>query len=131
MILNGAQTSNNFIESQQFVVSNDSATDEAKFAELENKSGLSYEIRTVGEVAAGVATEEVKLAWNSGVFEIDLFDDTYIDWQERTQNENPLTETRNGEMWYYITLEVMPYSAQTVNFLEEKNMGMVSIPFIV
>lgn len=123
MILNGAQSSNKFIESQQFVVSNESATDDEKFVELEKKSGLSYEIRTVGEVASGVATEEVKLAWNSNVFEIDLFDDTYIAWQERTQNVKPLTETRDGETWYYITLEVMPYSAQTVNFFRGEQYG--------
>lgn len=114
MILNSSGGAESYIESQQFTVPNDVADEAERFAEIEKLSVLTYEIRTVGEASAGAgATEELKVSWDPSVLDIDLFDETYMEWQSRTGNSSPAVDT-NG--WYYITVKAMPYSAVTVNF---------------
>lgn len=120
MVLNNTKVPENYIESQEFVVSGQYADEAAKYVQIQKQAMLIYEIRTVGEVAAGDVTEKLKLSWNPDVLEIDLFDEAFVAWQESNKDANgnvpttPLVDTTTG--WYYITLEVMPYSAQTVSF---------------
>ncbi len=113
MVLNTSQGSENYIESQQFVVPTEVADDVEKFEEVKRMSMLTYEIRTVGEVfTGGEVTERLKLSWDPKVLEIDLFDDAYREWLNSGKTA-PAVDT-NG--WNYITIEVLPYSAATVGF---------------
>lgn len=114
MIFSTMSRAESYIESQAFVVSGNVATDEEKFAELQKLSELTYEIKTVGEVTGGDdSTEKLKLSWNPTVLEINMFDDAYMVWKRETGNAAPLEDE---EGWYYITVNVMPYSAETVGF---------------
>lgn len=120
MVLNNTAVPVNYIESQEFVISGEYSDDAAKFAQIQKQAMLTYEIRTVGEVAAGDVTEKLKLSWDPTLLEIDLFDEAFVAWQQSNMAEDgsmpqtPSVDTATG--WYFITLEVMPYSAQTVNF---------------
>lgn len=114
MIFSTVAQSESYIESQMFVVSSNASSDAEKFKEIQNLSELTYEIKTVGEVLAGdETTEELKLSWNPAVLEINMFDDAFLEWKNATGNTAPL-EDANG--WRYITVKVMPYSAETVGF---------------
>lgn len=114
MIFSTTAQAESYIESQMFVVSANVSTDEDKFKELQKLSELTYEIKTVGEVTTGDdATEKLKLSWDPAVLEINMFDDAYVEWKNTSGNTAPLVDT-NG--WYYITVNVMPYSAETVGF---------------
>ncbi len=117
MVFTKSQKAENYIESQQFVVSKEVNSDDEKFAEIKNMSGLTYEIRTVGEVSgdSGV-TEKIKLSWDSTVLEIDLFDDAYLEWKTSEGATAPLEEEKNGVKWHYILIDIMPYSAETISF---------------
>ncbi len=120
MVLNNTAVPVNYIESQEFVVSGEYTEDAAKFTQIQKLAMLTYEIRTVGEVAAGDVTEKLKLSWDPTLLEIDLFDEAFMAWQESNKDadgnvpQKPAVDTATN--WYYITLEVMPYSAQTVSF---------------
>lgn len=114
MIFSTASLSESYIESQMFVVSMNVSTDEEKFKEIQKLAELTYEIKTVGEVTAGDdATEQLKLSWDPAVLEINRFDDAFKEWKNTTGNSAPL-EDANG--WHYITVRVMPYSAETIGF---------------
>lgn len=125
MMLSNVSAPQNYIESQSFVIdrttTDDTTMDDAtKFALMQKLSMFTYEIRTVGEVATGDITEKLKLSWNPTLLEIDLFDDAYLAWQESEKEatgEMPGAPYVDDAGWYYITLDVMPYSAQTVSFL--------------
>lgn len=113
MVISTATQSASYIESQMFVVSGNVTTDEEKFTEIQKLSELTYEIRTVGELATNEVTEELKLSWDPTVLEINLFDDAFQAWKSAEDKDAPEVDT-NG--WYYITVKVMPYSAETVGF---------------
>lgn len=114
MVLNNEARPESFIESQQFVVTDETASDAEKYNQLQKASELMYEIKTVGEVlVTDEVTEELKLSWDPNVLEIDLFTKCYVEWQEQTKNDKPLTDDQN---WSYITIKVMPYSAETIGF---------------
>jgi len=127
MVLNNSKIPENYIESQEFVVSGQYADDAAKFAAIQKQAMLTYEIRTVGEVASGDVTEKLKLSWDPVLLEIDLFDDAFLAWQESNTLEggvapqSPAVDATTGR--YYIILEVMPYSAQTVSFFRGARYG--------
>ena len=115
MILNNIARPESFIESQGFVVNKEAVSDEEKFKEIEKLSELTYEIRTVGEVLiSDEVTEELKLSWDPSVFEIDLFDNAYLDWKERTSGATEPKTDASG--WKYITVKVMPYSVENIGF---------------
>ncbi|MBE5882973.1 MAG: hypothetical protein E7291_00895 [Lachnospiraceae bacterium] len=119
MILGRVAASESFIESQRFVVANesDSMTEEEKYAEINKLSKLTYEILTVGEVSASEeATEKLKLSWNPQVLEIDLFDEAYLNWLDEDADRIQPIEDEKG--WYYITINAMPYSAETIGFFK-------------
>lgn len=120
MVLNNVSAPKNYIESQAFVISKNTTDDAEKFELMQKQSMFTYEIRTVGEVALGDITEKLKLSWNPTLLEIDLFDEAYLAWQESEEEATgtaPKAPYVDADGWYYITLDVMPYSAQTVNFL--------------
>lgn len=120
MVMNNVSAPQNYIESQSFVISENTTDDEKKFALMQKLSMFTYEIRTVGEVATGDITEKLKLSWNPTLLEIDLFDDAYLAWQaseKEATGATPEAPYIDANGWYYITLDVMPYSAQTVCFL--------------
>lgn len=127
MVLNSTSLIQNYIESQEFVVpveiaDDDSEKDAKKFAAIQEMSMLTYEVRTVGDVVTDEVTEKLKLSWNPNLLEIDLFDDAFMAWQESEWESSgimpakPAAETVDGETRYYIIMDVMPYSAQTINF---------------
>ena len=120
MVMYNVAAPENYIESQEFIVPEEvSGGDAEKFARIEKISMLTYEIRTVGEVATDEVTESLKLSWNPQLLEIDLFDEAYLIWQQNEAAEDgttPQTPYTDDKGWYYITLDVMPYSAQTVGF---------------
>lgn len=114
MIFSTTVQAESYIESQMFVIAEDVSSDEERFAMLQKLSELTYEIKTVGEVMGGDdQTEKLKLSWNPAVLEINMFDDAYVKWRNVTGNTSPLVDS-NG--WYYITVNVMPYSAEAVGF---------------
>lgn len=114
MIFSTMAKAESYIQSQTFVVSGNVSTDEEKFEELQKQSELTYEIKTVGEVIGGDdGTEKLKLSWDPTVLEINMFDDAYRVWKRETGNDGPLED---GAGWHYITVNVMPYSAETVGF---------------
>lgn len=120
MVLNNQAAPENYIESQEFIVPEDVTDDAEKFARILKMSEFTYEIRTVGEVASDDVTERLKLSWNPKLLEIDLFDEAYLAWQEDVEESSgarPEQPAKDESGWYYITLEVMPYSAQSVHFL--------------
>lgn len=132
MVLSSTSLIQNYIESQEFVVpveikEDDPDKDAKKFAAIESQALLTYEIRTVGDVATDEVTEKLKLSWDPTILEIDLFDEAFMTWQENEAEKEipkptaPYTETVDGKLRHYITLDVMPYSAQTVNFFRGAN----------
>ena len=124
MILSTATQSGSYIESQMFVVSGDVTTDEEKFTEIQKLSEFTYEIRTVGELAGNEVTEELKLSWDPTVLEINLFDDAFQAWRSAEGKDIPDVDT-NG--WYYITVRVMPYSAETVGFFRGNEFAVKAV----
>lgn len=129
MVLNNTAIPENYIESQGFIVPEETDPENVQFEQIQEQSGFSYEIRTVGEVADEV-TEELKLSWNPDVLEIDLFEEAYLEWLESDTKEeletagtvmdsNGLATDSNG--WKYITVKVMPYSAETIVFFRGEN----------
>ena len=114
MIFSSMVQSESYIESQMFVVSANVSSDEERFAEIQKLSELTYEIKTVGEVIGGDdSTEKLKLSWNPSVLEINMFDDAFLEWKNTSKNSAPLVDE---DGWYYITVNVMPYSAETIGF---------------
>ncbi len=114
MVLNNEARPESFIESQQFVTTGELSTDAEKYTQLQNTSELMYEIKTVGEVlVTDEVTEKLKLSWDPAVFEIDMFTKCYVEWLKQTNHTGPLTD---AEGWNYITITVMPYSAETIGF---------------
>lgn len=124
MVLNNTEQPENYIKSQGFLVSDEMADAAQKYAELMQMSGFTYEIITEGEVATDEITEELKLSWNPLVLEIDLFDDAFLEWCERASQTAPETDEKG---WKYITLEVMPYSAQTVGFFRGEDFDTIAV----
>lgn len=115
MVLSSSSRAENFIDSQQFTVVKDVADEDEKFAEIQKTSALTYEIITVGAVLAeGETTDKIKVAWDPTVLEIDLFDEAYQKWAEDTGKSQPDVDATSG--WYSITIEAMPYSAETITF---------------
>lgn len=114
MVFNSQQRAESYIESQKFVVSDENASEEAQFAEIMKMSGFTYEIKTVGSIAAGDVTEKLKLSWDPAILEIDLFDGAYLAWKNETGNSAPLVDAASG--WYYISIDAMPYASQTISF---------------
>lgn len=117
MVLNNVERPESFIESQGFILPNETTdTTTVTFEQIEELSELTYEIRTVGEVlATDEPTEELKLSWDATVFELDLFDSVYLEWLENNPDATgPKDDTTAG--WKYITIKVMPYSAETIGF---------------
>lgn len=119
MVFSSEQRSESYIESQKFVVSDENASEEAKYAEIMKMSGFTYEIRTVGTIAAGDATEELKLSWDPAILEINMFDDAYLTWKNKTGNSAPLVDAATG--WYYISIDAMPYASQAVSFFRGRS----------
>lgn len=124
MVISTATQSASYIESQMFVVSGNVTTDEEKFAEIQKLSELTYEIRTVGELATNEVTEELKLSWDPTVLEINLFDDAFLAWKSAEGKDAP-DEDANG--WHYITVKVMPYSAETVGFFRSDEFALKAV----
>ena len=118
MVLNNVSAPVSYIEEQGFIVPGEELEEAARYARIQELSELVYEVRTVGEVASDELTEELTLSWNPNVLEIDLFDEVYMAWKQKTGRAEPEVAA-NG--WYYITMEVMPYSAQTIYFFRGKD----------
>lgn len=115
MILNNIARPENFIEAQQFVLRDFSGTDEEKYTELLKQTEFMYEIRTVGQVLnSDEVIEELKVSWNPAALSLDLFNEAYLDWTDRTGNNAPLVDSETG--WNYFTIKVMPYSSETIGF---------------
>lgn len=114
MIFSTTAQAESYIESQGFVTSTNATTDSQKFAEIQKMAELTYEIRTVGTVTGEDSTEELKLSWDSNVFEINMFDEAFLEWKNATGSNVPYDDEEPG--WSYITVKVMPYSAETVGF---------------
>lgn len=122
MVLNNVKRPESFIESQGFILPNDTAGAETvTFEKIEKLSELTYEIRTVGEVlATDEPTEELKLSWDASVFELDLFDSVYLEWKKNNPGVTaPKDDATPG--WKYITIKVMPYSVETIGFFRGTN----------
>lgn len=120
MVLTNVEMPENYIESRGFVTPEEIKDNTAKFARLQKMSILTYEVRTVGEVETDDVTEKLRLVWDPNLLEIDLFDEIYLEWQkskDASTDGKPKTCTINGKTYNYITFDVMPYSAQTINFL--------------
>lgn len=114
MIFSSTVQSESYIESQMFVVAANVSSDEERFEEIQKLSELTYEIKTVGEVISGDdSTEKLKLSWNPQVLEINMFDDAFREWKNTSNYSAPLVDE---DGWYYITVNVMPYSAETIGF---------------
>lgn len=132
MVLNSGGTAKKGIESKRFVLS-DRTVEDISLEDIEKLSMLTYEIRTVGDLS-GESTDTLKLSWNPDYLEIDLFDEAYMDWLEKENGKSdddaaitqPYSETIEDVTWYYITLEVMPYSSQTINFLRGNNYNTIT-----
>jgi len=114
MIFSTTSQAESYIESQGFVTSTNASTDAEKFAEIQRLAELPYEIKTVGAVVGDDNTEELKLSWDPNVLEINMFDAAFIEWQREGNDRNTPYVDENG--WQYITVRVMPYSAETVGF---------------
>ncbi len=114
MIFSTTSQAESYIESQGFVTSTNASTDVQKFAEIQRLSELIYEIKTVGAVVGDENTEELKLSWDPNVLEINMFDDAFVAWKKEGNDRNTPYVDENG--WQYITVKVMPYSAETVGF---------------
>lgn len=119
MVVSTEVQAEDYIESQMFSTSMEATTDDLKFKEILNKSELIYEIKTVGKVTGDNSTEELKLSWNPEILEINRFDDAFLEWKRSKEEgdpprDNPYRDTATG--WDYITVKVMPYSAETVGF---------------
>ena len=120
MILTNVELPKSYIESQGFVTPEEYTDDAEKFARLQKMAIFTYEVRTVGEVETDDVTEKLRLVWDPNLLEIDLFDDIYLEWQksEAASDNGTIPQyTIDGKTYYYITFDVMPYSAQTINFL--------------
>ena len=126
MILTSIEKPLSYIESQGFVTPEeiDGDTEEEvlarKFARLQKMAIFTYEVRTVGEVETDDVTEKLRLVWDPTLQQIDLFDETYLErlkTDDASTDGNPNTCTIGEKTYYYITFDVMPYSAQTINFL--------------
>lgn len=116
MVLSSDGRPENFIESQEFILPTDIEDEIQKFAQIEKLSELTYEIRTVGEVlVTEEVTEELKLLWDPEVLEIDMFDTTYQKWLSDNNRTEPFDDTENIG-WKYITIKVMPYSVESIDF---------------
>lgn len=123
MVLSSDGRPENFIESQEFIVATDIVDETEKFAQIEKLSELTYEVRTVGEVlVTDEVTEELKLAWNPEVLEIDLFDEVYQKWLSDNNRTEPFDDTENVG-WKYITIKVMPYSVENIDFFRGTKYG--------
>ena len=108
IVLSATGSSNVFLE-QEFKIPD---------VEEETLTAFTYEIRTVGDVATGDITQKLKLSWNPELLEIDLFDDAFLAWQESEKADNGIMPQKpyeeNGN--YYIIMDIMPYSSQTITF---------------
>ena len=113
MVFNNVESPESFIEEQQFVLQDFSGTDEEKYTELQKQSEFMYEIRTVGEVLGTETTDKLKLSWDPTVFEVDVFDEAYLEWLDDSEKSAPETDESG---WNYFLLEVMPYSFETIGF---------------
>jgi len=120
MVYSSSQHKESYIESQRFVVSDEAASDEMQFAEIQKMSGLTYEIRTVGEVSTDEMTDQIKLSWDPAILEIDLFDPSYQAW--KAENGSLTTDAKG---WYHITMEALPYASQTISFFKGSNFNTV------
>ena len=120
MLLSSTGRVESYIESQGFVIP-DEPTELSKFERLNSLSAFTYEVLTVGSVASSGVTEELRVSWDPTVLQIDLFDEAYVEWLETEKTENPdkeitgpYVDTDSG--LYYITIDIMPYSAENIGF---------------
>ncbi len=119
VILSTTGRAESYIESQGFVIPEE-PEGKTEFERLNSLSALTYEILTVGAVSnSGDSTEEIKLSWDSTVLSIDLFDAAYMSWLEEDSNRKAPTDEGNG--WYSITIQAMPYSAENIVFFRGKD----------
>lgn len=116
MLLSGSAKTESKIESQGFVIPEEPA-EQTEFERLTSLSAFTYEILTVGSASSG-ATEELKVSWDPTVLSIDLFDEAYMEWLEAAQKEDPnITGPKTADNgWYYIVIDIMPYSAENIGF---------------
>ena len=131
MVFQKTTDAQSYIESQEFVVPEDISDDAEKFKRIQQMSMLTYEIRTVSDVVSDEVTEKLKLSWDSTVLDIDLFDEVFLAWQKNEDKANgdadaPTGPYSAGDGWYYITIDVMPYSAQTINFFRGSNFSSIA-----
>lgn len=120
MLLSGSAKTESKIESQEFVIPEE-PTDQTEFERLNSLSAFTYEVLTVGSLASSGATEKLEISWDPTVLSIDLFDEAYMKWLEAEQEANPDTEITGPYVyedtgWYYITIDIMPYSAENISF---------------
>lgn len=119
MIFSTTTYASSYIESQMFITSANVSTDAEKYAELQKSAELTYEIKTVGVVSGDNNTEELKLSWDPTVLEINMFDDSFLEWKNSAGEGDPArnvpyVDEQTG--WHYITVKIMPYSAETIGF---------------
>ena len=121
MLLSGSAKIESKIESQGFVIPEEPAQ-LTKFARLNSLAAFNYEILTVGSVASSGTTEKLKISWDPTVLTIDLYDEAYMEWLEEEQAANPgkvITGPYDDDEaagCKYITIDVMPYSAENIGF---------------
>lgn len=112
MVFSTQVVAESYIESQGFSGNS--------LEEIKAKSEFTYEIKTVGAVAGGENTEELKLSWDPTILEINMFDDAFRAWKKTSGENEPLEDNVNSG-WVYITVNVMPYSAETIGFFRGSN----------
>lgn len=107
MIFSTVGLAESYIQAQGFTVTD--------FNEIAGLSELTYEIKTVGTVVGDDNTEELRLSWDPTVLEINMFGEAFQAWKKTSGQTEPLQDAENSG-WVYITVKVMPYSAETIGF---------------
>ena len=115
MLLTSAGKAESYIESNQFVVPEETGTDE-RFAALQEMAGFTYEIRTAGTVTTGELTEKLKVSWDTNVLQIDLFDEAYLEWLKANEKTYPNGPVVDSSGWCSIEIDAMPYASENIGF---------------
>lgn len=106
------------VESAHFVVQEDDDYSDATWQQkAEDLSGLIYNIKTTGDVAAdesNAAEQTVIVKWNSDYLEMSIYDDYYkaakgqdAIWQEQDEQ---------GTTWSCMRIRVLPYTNANMTF---------------